>query len=146
MDTDRRQFAPATARNRGFILPILQRILPAAGTVLEVGSGTGEHAVHFARHLPALRWQPTDADPAAIESIASWVAHAALPNLNPPLLFDLTVEDWPLARAEAVVAIAPDQRHPIAEKVEERFHGVGAVFTGLCDKAEKARKPAGGQA
>jgi hypothetical protein len=105
MDTDRRQFAPATARNRGFILPILQRVLPAAGTVLEVGSGTGEHAVHFARHLPALRWQPTDADPAAIDSIASWVAHAALPNLNPPLLFDLAADDWPLARAAAVVAI-----------------------------------------
>lgn len=43
--------------------------------------------------------------------------------------------------AEAVIEIAPDQRHPIAEKVEERFHGVGAVFTGLCDQAEKARKP-----
>jgi cyclopropane fatty-acyl-phospholipid synthase-like methyltransferase len=105
MHPDRRQFAPATARNRDFILPILQRVLPAAGTVLEVGSGTGEHAVHFARHLPALRWQPSDADPAALQSIAAWAAEAALPNLDEPLLLDLATEPWPLICADAVVAI-----------------------------------------
>lgn len=103
--TDRRKFAPATARNRDFILPVLQRVLPAAGTVLEVGSGTGEHAVHFARHLPALRWQPSDGDPAALQSIAAWAAEAALPNLNEPLLLDLATETWPMICADAVVAI-----------------------------------------
>lgn len=53
--------------------------------MLEVGSGTGEHAVHFAHHLPALRWQPSEADPAALASITDWVVHAALPNVLPPL-------------------------------------------------------------
>lgn len=105
MDTDPRQFAPATARNRDFILPILQRVLPATGLVLEIGSGSGEHAVHFARHLPFLHWLPSDADPAALGSIAAWVRHAALPNLAQPLHLDLGAAAWPVAQADAVVAI-----------------------------------------
>jgi len=60
--------------NRDPILAVLQRVLPVDGLVLELGSGTGEHAVHFARHLPALCWQPSDADPAALASITDWVA------------------------------------------------------------------------
>ena len=102
---DRRQFSPSAARNRDPILAVLQRVLPAAGLVLEIGSGTGEHAVHFARHLPALRWQPSDADPAAMASITDWVAHSALPNLLPPLCFDLAATPWPVDAADAVVAI-----------------------------------------
>jgi methylase of polypeptide subunit release factors len=69
MHDDRRLFSPSTERNRTHILPILQRVLPAAAEVLEVGSGTGEHAVYFCAHIADLRWQPTDADPAAIDSI-----------------------------------------------------------------------------
>ena len=68
---DRRQFSPSAARNRDPILAVLQRVLPTAGLVLELGSGTGEHAVHFARHLSALRRQPNEADPAAMASITS---------------------------------------------------------------------------
>ena len=102
---DRRQFSPSAARNRDPILAVLQRVLPAAGLVLEIGSGTGEHGVHFARHLPALRWLPSDADPAALASIADWVAHSALPNLLPPLCFDLADMPWPVAAADAIVAI-----------------------------------------
>ena len=102
---DRRQFSPSAARNRDPILAVLQRVLPAAGLVLELGSGTGEHAVHFAHHLSTLRWQPSDADPAALASITDWVAHAASPNLLPPLCFDLAATPWPVAAADAIVAI-----------------------------------------
>lgn len=102
---DCRQFSPSAARNRDPILVVLQRVLPTAGLVLELGSGTGEHAVHFARHLSALRWQPSEADPAAMASITDWVAHSALPNVLPPLRFDLAASPWPLAAADAIVAI-----------------------------------------
>ena len=102
---DRRQFSPSAARNCAPILAVLQRVLPVEGLVLELGSGTGEHAVHFARHLPALRWQPSEADPAAMASITDWVAHAASPNLLPPLCFELAATPWPVAAADAIVAI-----------------------------------------
>ena len=69
--SDARRFSPSTARNRDPILDVLKQALPASGLVLEIASGTGEHAVHFAAHLPALAWQPTDADPVARESIAA---------------------------------------------------------------------------
>jgi len=102
---DCRQVSPSAARNRDPILAVLQRVLPTAGLVLELGSGTGEHAVHFARHLSALRWQPSEADPVAMASITDWVAHSALPNGLPPLRFDLAASPWPLAAADAIVAI-----------------------------------------
>ncbi|CAH1745819.1 conserved protein of unknown function [Thauera humireducens] len=102
---DRRQFSPSAARNRDPILAVLQRVLPDAGLVLELGSGTGEHAMHFARHLPALRWQPSDADPAAMRSIADWAAHSALANVLSPLCFDLAASPWPVDAADAIVAI-----------------------------------------
>lgn len=102
---DRRQFSPSAARNRDPILAVLQRVLPDAGLVLELGSGTGEHAMHFARHLPALRWQPSDADPAAMGSITDWAAHSALANVLPPLCFDLAASPWPVDAADAIVAI-----------------------------------------
>src|ERR1700761_3057826 len=62
---DQRRFAPATERNRAPILALLARVLPAAGTVLEVASGTGEHAIFFGPRLPHLSWQPTDLDAAS---------------------------------------------------------------------------------
>ena len=62
-EVDARRFAPATARNRAPILAVLERVLPARGLLLEIASGTGEHAVAFARALPGLAFQPSDADP-----------------------------------------------------------------------------------
>jgi len=103
--SDRRQLSPCAARDRDPVLAVLQRVLPAAGLVLEIGSGTGEHAVHVARHLPALRWLPSDAGPAAMASITDWVAHAASPNLLPPLCFELAATPWPVSAADAIVAI-----------------------------------------
>ena len=124
---DRRQFSPSAARNRDPILAVLQRLLPDAGLVLELGSGTGEHAVHFARHLPALRWQPSDADHAAMASITDWVAHSALPNLLPPLYFDLAATPWPVAAADAIVAINVLHYSPW-ETTPALFAGAGAVL------------------
>ena len=100
-----KRYAPATARNREPIREVLARHLPARGLVLEIASGTGEHAVHMAGSLPALRWQPTDLDPASLESIAAWQAEAGLPNLLPPLALDVTAPAWPVTTADAIVCI-----------------------------------------
>jgi SAM-dependent methyltransferase len=99
------QTAPAVARNRDPILAVLRRVLPAHGTVLEIASGTGEHAVHFAARLPELTWQPTDRDANALRSIAAYRTAARLPNLLPPLELDAALPLWPVARAEAIVSI-----------------------------------------
>lgn len=88
-DGDRRRMAPAAARNRDPILSVLREVLPASGRVLEIASGTGEHVVHFARHLPTLAFQPSDRTPEALESIAAWVSAERLGNVLPPLLVDL---------------------------------------------------------
>jgi SAM-dependent methyltransferase len=99
-----KQHAPATQRNREPIREVLARVLPPAGTVLEIASGTGEHAVAFARAFPALRWQPTDADRVALASIAAHRAEAGLENLAEPLHLDV-LAPWPIAHADAIVCI-----------------------------------------
>jgi SAM-dependent methyltransferase len=102
---DARRFSPSTARNRDPILAVLRGVLPREGEVLEIAAGTGEHAVHFAKHLPHLRWQPSDPDPDARASITAWRASAALANLLPAVALDVTAEPWPVARADAIVCI-----------------------------------------
>jgi SAM-dependent methyltransferase len=97
--------APAATRNRDPILGVLRDHLPPSVWVLEIASGTGEHAVWFSRALPALTWQPTDQDEAALLSIAAWRDTAGLPNLLPPLHLDAAAATWPVAQADAVVAI-----------------------------------------
>jgi SAM-dependent methyltransferase len=99
-----KKHAPATQRNREPIREVLARVLPAAGTVVEIASGSGEHAVAFAAAFPALQWQPTDADPAAIASITAWRAEAALPNLAAPLALDV-LAPWPIDHADAILCI-----------------------------------------
>ncbi|HAF42049.1 MAG TPA: SAM-dependent methyltransferase, partial [Sphingobium sp.] len=99
-----KRYAPATERNRDAILGVLRDQLPSSGLVLEVASGSGEHAVHFAVAFPDLDWQPTDPDPAAFASIAAWRAEARLPNLRAPLRLD-TTGDWPIAQADAILCI-----------------------------------------
>jgi len=103
--SDLRRHAPATERNRDPILAVLQRILPASGTVLEIASGTGEHAVHFARGLPGITWQPSDPDPQGRVSIDAWGAAAELSNLLSAIDLDAAAADWPVDRADAIVCI-----------------------------------------
>lgn len=100
-----KQSAPAALRNRGPIAEVLRDELPTSGLVLEIASGTGEHAVHFATAFPGISWQPTDPDEAARASIAAWRDEASLPNLLPPLELDAATDNWPVERADAMVCI-----------------------------------------
>ncbi|WP_349369711.1 DUF938 domain-containing protein [Salinarimonas sp.] len=97
--------APAAARNRDPILDVLRRVLPERGVVLEIASGTGEHAIHMARALPGLIWRPSDPSEEARASIAAWRAHAALANLEAPIALDAAAPAWPVERADAIVSI-----------------------------------------
>ncbi|MBB5408708.1 MULTISPECIES: DUF938 domain-containing protein [unclassified Paraburkholderia] len=103
--TDSRQHSPSAERNREPILAVLREALPASGRVLEIASGTGEHAICFAGALPGLDWQPSDADAQARESIAAWTAHAGLANLRAPLALDVHQPDWGVDALDAVVCI-----------------------------------------
>jgi SAM-dependent methyltransferase len=103
--TDRRLFAPAAARNRDPILAVLRLHLPARGLVLEIASGSGEHAVHFAAGLPQLVFQPSDPDAESRASIDAWIDTSALKNVRPALALDVTQEPWPVDEATAVLCI-----------------------------------------
>lgn len=104
-DLDARRSAPATLKNRGPIGDLLLPLLPRSGTVLEIASGTGEHAVHFARRAPHLVFQPSDPSPAARASIAAWTAAEGLANVRDPLALDAAGEDWPVGKVDAIVCI-----------------------------------------
>jgi SAM-dependent methyltransferase len=97
--------APATARNREPILAVLARVLPKDGLVLEIGSGTGEHAAWLAPRLAPLAWQPSDIEADLIASIAAHAADSGAPNLRPPLRLDMTDPAWPDAFAAPPSAI-----------------------------------------
>ena len=100
-----RRSAPAALRNRQPIAEVLEEWLPDRGLVLEIASGTGEHAVHFADRFPQLEWQPSDIHPDALASIRAWRAEAGLPNLREPLTIDASSASWPIDAADAVLSI-----------------------------------------
>ena len=102
---DVRRHAPATQRNRDAILAVLARHLPVRGLLLELASGSGEHAVHFAAALPDLVFQPSDPDAGSRASIDAWAASAGLGNLRPAIALDATAPDWPIESADAVLCI-----------------------------------------
>ncbi|HTU62958.1 MAG TPA: DUF938 domain-containing protein [Polyangiales bacterium] len=94
---------PAPERNKAPILEVLQRALPSqGGRLLEVASGSGQHAAYFARALPAWTWLPSDVDPRNLASVAAYVEEAALPNLLPPLALDVCAEAWPVGELDAL--------------------------------------------
>jgi hypothetical protein len=99
-----RRQAPAAARNVGPIGDVLADWLPSSGLVLETASGTGEHALAFARRFPALEWQPSDPDPEALASIAAWREDGPA-NLRTPVELDVCAKDWPLDRADVLLSI-----------------------------------------
>ena len=82
------QESPAAERNKQPIADVLARVLPRAGLVLEIASGTGQHAEHFARAFPALTWQPSEPGSGALAVLAERVRRAALPNLRAPVELD----------------------------------------------------------
>ena len=100
-----RRSAPAAERNREPIATVLAEWLPKDGVVLEVASGTGQHAVYFAELFPGLRWQPSDVDPGALRSIGAWRTHSKLENLAEPIVVDASAAEWPIDHADAVLNI-----------------------------------------
>ena len=92
---DGRRHAPSAIRNQDAILDVLRTIAPAKGTLLEIASGSGQHAAAGARALPGLIWQPSDANPDNLTSITAWAAHDPRPNLRPPVVLDAADARWP---------------------------------------------------
>ncbi|HTV20132.1 MAG TPA: DUF938 domain-containing protein [Polyangiaceae bacterium] len=92
---------PAPERNKGPILEVLQRVFPDAGRVLEISSGSGQHVLHFARHLPALEFQPSDIDEANLASIRAWLHDDPLDNVLEPLHLDVLDTAWPVGQFDA---------------------------------------------
>lgn len=113
--SDPRRNAPATSRNREAIARVLQQVLPAEGLLLEIASGTGEHAAFIARELSTgLHWQPSDAEPSALAGINAHAEASGADNIQPAILLDASAPVWQLDRADAIFAanlvhIAPFQ-------------------------------------
>jgi len=97
--------APAALRNREPIADVLADWLPPAGLVLEIASGTGEHAAYFAQRFPELQWQPSDVHPDALGSIAAWRQETGRANLLRPVMLDAASGGWPVDRADAVLSV-----------------------------------------
>lgn len=93
---------PAPERNKIPILEVLKRVLPSSGRLLEVASGTGQHAAYFAAALPTWTWLPSDIDPRNVASIDAYVEQAALPNLSRACALDVCADDWPVGPLDAV--------------------------------------------
>jgi SAM-dependent methyltransferase len=101
-EADSRLDAAAFHRNHAPIWAVLQPFLAGqSGDVLEAGSGTGQHVVHFARHSPGIVWWPSDLNEAHLKSIAAWRAHSGLPNIRPPRRIDVSDPGWDAAMAAA---------------------------------------------
>ena len=105
VSADQRLFSPSAARNSEPILGVLERILPTTGLVLEIGCGTGEHAVCFAEAMPNLTWQPSDADADARASTASWIKFARLNNVLAPLDINVCSTLWGVEETAPFAAI-----------------------------------------
>jgi len=122
-----KQSSPSCDRNKEPILAVLREILTAPGLVLEIGSGSGQHAVHFARGLPHVEWQPTDlAD--NLPGISAWRDESGLANLRAPLALDLDSDRWPVDAAQAVVCINTIHIVPWSA-VERLFAGAGRLLS-----------------
>jgi hypothetical protein len=102
---DARRSAPAASRNREPIAEVLAKWLPSKGIVLEVASGTGEHAIWFAKRFPNLEWQPSDTHADALSSIAAWRSSSGLSNVREPVVIDASSASWPIETADAVLNI-----------------------------------------
>ena len=98
-------FAPAAERNRDPILNVLRRVLPPSGIVLEIASGTGQHSAFFSKHLPSLRWQPSDMTADTLASIHAWVEAESRANLLAPIELDVRQAAWPIEEVNAVLCI-----------------------------------------
>lgn len=144
---DARQYAPATQRNREPILTVLSQVLPPTGTVLEISSGTGEHAIFLAPRLHPRLWIPSDPNPIARDSIAAWQTHCPAENLLPPIALDARDEVWAVEQSQlpASLQTVDLQRDPIRAIVNINMIHIApwAACLGLMAGAERIL-PAGG--
>jgi SAM-dependent methyltransferase len=122
----RKQFSAACERNREPILAVLRDVFADCTHVLEIGSGTGQHAVFFGAQLPHLVWQTSDL-PDNHPSIGAWLQEAQLSNVLPPLMLDTYSDDWPPGPFDAV--FSANTCHIMAWRdVEAMFAGIGRVL------------------
>ena len=124
----RKPYAESSGQNREPILAVLREVLAGCQRVLEIGSGTGQHAVHFGRHLPHLRWLPSDL-PESLPGIRLWLAEAGLPNVEPPLALDVNDPVWPVGPVDAV--FSANTAHILSwPSVAAMLAGVGRLLPG----------------
>lgn len=133
-DQEGRRTSPAAARNRDVIRETFRDIGLTKGRLLEIGSGTGEHAVHIASAFPDLVWQPTDFDTGALESVEAWRENAGLTNILVPKLVDASVDNWP---------IEPDVQFDAVYSANVIHISPYSVLEGLCRGAGRYLKPKG---
>jgi SAM-dependent methyltransferase len=129
---DQRMYSPSAARNSAPILAVLKRVLPAHGVVLEIGCGTGEHAVHFAGAMPSLTWLPSDPDADSRTSTASWIRFTGLSNVLPPLDIDVCAKAWGVEQTapfDAIVSLNMVHISPWAASLG-LFAGAGRLLRG----------------
>lgn len=119
----------AAERNKGPILEVLRRFLPTSGTVLEVASGTGQHAAWFASQLPDLTWVPSEADPELVERISQRLMQLRAANLAPPLHLNVCELPWPVPSCDAIVAINLAHVAPV-DTTRCLLEGAGGVLAG----------------
>lgn len=118
--------AEACERNKAPILQVLRTEFAASRAVLEIGSGTGQHAVYFAAHLPQLTWQPSEVA-SLLPALAERLRLEGSPNLRAPIALDVRARPWPHAEADAI--FTANTLHIMAwAEVEDFFHGVGAAL------------------
>lgn len=120
-------FVPACENNKAAILEVLERYFGEAGEVLELGSGTGQHAVHMARHLPHLRWQTSDLAH-QFAGIRAWIADSGLSNIDQPVKLDVADVDWPIASTAAIFTANTAHIMPW-DTVVSMFAGVARTLT-----------------
>ncbi|MEH6548490.1 MAG: DUF938 domain-containing protein [Pseudomonadales bacterium] len=126
MSNTGKPFSQASENNKTPILACLTAAFANVDDVLEIGSGTGQHAVHFAANLPQLIWQTSDLEENHT-GIRAWLEHAALENLRQPLLLDVSRRPWPQSRASAI--FSANSLHIMSwQSVEQFFYGVGEVL------------------
>ncbi|MEA5444315.1 DUF938 domain-containing protein [Gammaproteobacteria bacterium AB-CW1] len=118
--------SPACERNKGPIQAVLKCVFEQPGVILEIGSGTGQHAVHFARELSHLVWH-TSEQPGALSPVQAWLASARLSNLHGPHALDVSAAEWPLSRVEGV--FSANTAHIMHwPEVVAMFQGVGRIL------------------
>lgn len=122
-----KRHAPATARNSAAIAEVLRKELPQTGSVLEIASGSGEHAIYLAREFPGLLWHPTDYDVDALDSIRAWTQEAGLANIAPPQRLDASAPPWDVPQVDAMFCCNMIHISPWAAS-EGLFRGAGAVL------------------